>query len=153
MDIYLDFDGTVVEHAYPQIGRCNFGCIEVIKKLQDSGHKIILNTMRSEFADGSLEQALRWFQNSWRVSKNKDIELKPFEEVTVFKVGPGSWDWDEFIRTGVIFIDDYSYNMPLKPAVMVKGNMVDWDEVDRQFKEHRIYDMPRGKDFNNTLIG
>ena len=42
--IYLDFDGTCVEHRYPEIGKYNFGAIEVIEKLQQAGHNIILNT-------------------------------------------------------------------------------------------------------------
>ena len=57
MNIYLDFDGTVVEHDYPEIGKLNPGALEVIKKLQDAGHTIILNTMRVEFNDGTLEEA------------------------------------------------------------------------------------------------
>ena len=53
-EIELDFDGTVVEHAYPEIGLPNPGAIEVILKLQKKGHKIILNTLRANFKNGSL---------------------------------------------------------------------------------------------------
>lgn len=59
MKIYLDFDGTVVEHAYPRIGRDNFGCVEIIRRLQDAGHEIVLNTYRADCANGSLEAAGR----------------------------------------------------------------------------------------------
>jgi len=58
MNIYLDFDGTVVEHDYPCIGRLNPNALEVIKRLQDAGHNIILNTMRVEFKDGTMKEAL-----------------------------------------------------------------------------------------------
>ncbi|MEN9968378.1 MAG: hypothetical protein RIR94_552, partial [Bacteroidota bacterium] len=44
MTIYLDFDGTVVEHAYPQIGAPNPHALRVIGKLQAAGHQFILNT-------------------------------------------------------------------------------------------------------------
>ena len=33
MIIYLDFDGTVVEHAYPQIGANNPDALKVIRRL------------------------------------------------------------------------------------------------------------------------
>jgi len=57
MKIYLDFDGTVVEHEYPEIGKYNKGAFKVIKKLQDAGHEIILNTYRADCNDGTLEAA------------------------------------------------------------------------------------------------
>ena len=46
MYIAVDFDGTCVTHEYPNIGK-DIGAVPVLKKLTDSGHKIILNTMRS----------------------------------------------------------------------------------------------------------
>ena len=46
MNIFLDFDGTVVEHKYPAIGKYNQGAFDVVKKLIDAGHNIILNTYR-----------------------------------------------------------------------------------------------------------
>ncbi len=104
MKIYLDFDGTVVEHDYPRIGRCNFGCIEVIKKLQDAGHEIVINTMRSEFNDGSLQKALDWVVNSFRFSKDRSASIGPFES-TERKHHPPYWDWDmldkQFIENGI----------------------------------------------------
>ena len=38
MQIFLDFDGRVVEHYYPLIGAYNPGCKEVISKLQKAVH-------------------------------------------------------------------------------------------------------------------
>ena len=45
MTIAVDFDGTCVTHAYPDVGK-NIGAEIVLKKLSDKGHKIILYTMR-----------------------------------------------------------------------------------------------------------
>ena len=36
MQIFLDFDGTVIEYYYPLIGAYNPGCKDVISKLQQS---------------------------------------------------------------------------------------------------------------------
>lgn len=46
MIIAIDFDGTCVTHEYPRVGQ-NIGAWPVIKELHNSGHSIILLTMRS----------------------------------------------------------------------------------------------------------
>ncbi len=145
MDIYLDFDGTVVEHDYPKIGRCNFGCMEVIKKLQDAGHKIILNTYRADCKDGTLEQAISLINDKhWMLIKDKSFrdtfELKPLDLILPNKIHPNVWDWDVIKLTNEIWIDDIAVNIPLKPACMVQNMMVDWDELDKQFIKNKIYE-------------
>ena len=141
--VYLDFDGTVVEHDYPRIGRCNFGSIEVIKKLQDAGHEIILNTYRVNCNDNSLKEALKYLnEDYWMVLKDTtdlDLELKPITNYTPSKIHPLNWDWSQFFKYDVIYIDDISANIPLKNSCFVQQQMVDWDELDRQFKENNIY--------------
>jgi len=125
MRIYLDFDGTVVEHTYPKMGRCNFGCMEVIKKLQDAGHEIILNTYRADCADGTLEQAIDYLKSAYRVTKprNDDFDLLPFEH-TKAKIHAPEWDIDRAMIEDILFIDDQSRGTPLKDAVMSNGKMV-----------------------------
>lgn len=44
--IAVDFDGTIVEHKYPDIGPIIPGAFEVIRELQEKGHKLILWTVR-----------------------------------------------------------------------------------------------------------
>ncbi|BEG98811.1 BT0820 family HAD-type phosphatase [Bacteroides sedimenti] len=46
MIIAVDFDGTIVEHEYPQIGKEIPFAIETLKKLQDDQHRLILWTVR-----------------------------------------------------------------------------------------------------------
>ncbi|MDR1683166.1 MAG: hypothetical protein LBS25_07250 [Candidatus Symbiothrix sp.] len=47
MTIAVDFDGTIVEHAYPKIGKPIPFALEVLKRLQrEDHHKLILWTMR-----------------------------------------------------------------------------------------------------------
>ncbi len=45
--IAIDFDGTIVEDAYPKIGKPMLFAFETLKKLQDDGHRLILWTYRS----------------------------------------------------------------------------------------------------------
>jgi len=138
--IYLDFDGTVVEHDYPNIGRCNFGCFEVIKKLQDAGHEIILNTYRIECDRESFEQAQKYLNETyWNFCKDKNTELQPILKHTGTKSNPVIWDWNIMKQTKEIWIDDIANDIPIKPCVMMTDNMVDWDELDKQFKENDLY--------------
>ncbi|MBN2693038.1 hydrolase [bacterium] len=47
MRIAVDFDGTIVEHAYPAIGREMIFAFDTLKELQKKGHLLILWTYRS----------------------------------------------------------------------------------------------------------
>lgn len=50
----IDFDGTIVEDAYPNIGKPKLFAFETLKRLQSDGHRLILWTYR----DGKkLEEA------------------------------------------------------------------------------------------------
>ncbi len=53
--IAVDFDGTIVEDAYPKIGKPRLFAFETLKKLQDEGYRIALWTYRS---GKSLEEAV-----------------------------------------------------------------------------------------------
>lgn len=57
MIIGIDFDGTIVEHCYPNIGYPVPGAVDTIKLLIDAGHRIILWTMRS---GDTLLDAVNW---------------------------------------------------------------------------------------------
>lgn len=46
MTIAVDFDGTIVEHKYPAIGKELPFAIETLKKLRNEHHKLILWTVR-----------------------------------------------------------------------------------------------------------
>lgn len=144
MKIYLDFDGTVVEHTYPAMGRCNFGCMEVIKKLQDAGHKIILNTYRADCNDGTLEKAIKFLEDAWfyigkSSKKDYDFQIK-IDEVLHAKVHAPVFDLEYFKKAGVFFVDDQSKGIPLKPCAMVAGFMVDWDALDLIFEQNGMYE-------------
>ena len=56
--IAIDFDGTVVTHAYPHMGM-DAGAVPVLKELVANDCKLILYTMRS---GQLLEKAVQWFK-------------------------------------------------------------------------------------------
>lgn len=48
MIISIDFDGTIVEHAFPEIGEPLEGAFETLKALSEAGHVLVLNTCRED---------------------------------------------------------------------------------------------------------
>lgn len=46
--IAVDFDGTICEASYPEIGREREGAKEFINRLYDEGYMIVINTCRSD---------------------------------------------------------------------------------------------------------
>lgn len=73
MLIAVDFDGTIVEHKYPKIGKELPFATETLKRLIKDGHRLILWTVRS----GSLlQEAIDWCEERGVVfwAANKDYE-------------------------------------------------------------------------------
>ena len=50
----LDFDGTIVENTYPQIGKLKLNAKEIINLLHEEGHEIIINTCRAGIYEGHV---------------------------------------------------------------------------------------------------
>lgn len=71
MIIAIDFDGTIVEHKYPKIGKTLLFAFETLKELQKQGHQLILWTYRSGI---ELEEAVEFCKNNgvefYAVNKN-----------------------------------------------------------------------------------
>lgn len=97
MYIAVDFDGTCVTHEYPNIGK-DIGAVPLLKKLTDSGHKIILNTMRS---GDKLKEAMQWFTDN-------NIPLYGANE------NPTQKSWTESPKVFAnLYIDDAALGCPL----------------------------------------
>ena len=57
MTIAVDFDGTIVEHRYPEIGREIPFAIDTLKMLIRDGHRLILWSVRE---GRLLDEAVAW---------------------------------------------------------------------------------------------
>lgn len=57
MIVAVDFDGTIVEDAYPKIGRPKIFAFETLRRLQSDGHQVILWTCRQ---GKELEEAVEF---------------------------------------------------------------------------------------------
>lgn len=77
--IAVDFDGTIVEHKYPAIGKEMLFAFATLKELQKKGHKLILWTIRT---GPLLEEAVTYCRENgvefYAVNKNfPEEELDP----------------------------------------------------------------------------
>ena len=123
MIIAIDFDGTVVTHDYPEVGK-SIGAEKVLKRIVEAGHKLILFTMRSHKEnDGrdTLAEAVQWF-------KDNDIELYGVNE------NPTQILWTDSPKVYAnLYIDDAALGCPKK--VTGEGKVVvDWDTIEKLFE-------------------
>lgn len=124
MDIIIDFDGTVVSHEFPLVGK-DIGAVPVLKKLVAKKHRLILFTMRSNLGVGKykganlLDQAVQWFAD-------RDIPLYGIQ------TNPTQSQWTESPKAyGQLIIDDTALGIPLNyvPTFTPKP-FVDWEGVE-----------------------
>jgi hypothetical protein len=121
--IGIDFDGTCVTHEYPRVGK-DIGAVPVLKKLTDSGHLLILNTMRS---GKELDDAVQWFIDN-------DIPLYGVNE------NPSQKSWTSSPKVYAhLYIDDAALGCLLKmdPAVSDRP-FVNWEAVEEHLMLNRI---------------
>jgi len=76
MKIAVDFDGTIVDHEYPEIGKPKLFAFETLKALQDKGASLILWTFRT---GKELEEAVEFCKKNgiefYAVNKNYPEEI------------------------------------------------------------------------------
>jgi hydroxymethylpyrimidine pyrophosphatase-like HAD family hydrolase len=79
MIIAVDFDGTIVEHKYPSIGKEIPYAIETLKLFQEKGHKLILWTYR---AGAELDKAVEFCRKKGLIfyAVNSNYEGEEYDE-------------------------------------------------------------------------
>lgn len=127
MVICVDFDGTCVSHEFPYVGK-DIGSVQVLKKLVENGHKLILWTMRSDNDKGHfLRAALNWFNDN-------EIPLYGYQ------VNPSQSSWTSSPKCyAELYIDDAALGCPLKydPTISERA-FVNWEEVEKMLKDKGI---------------
>ena len=142
MTINIDFDGTCVTHDFPYIGK-SIGAENVLKKLVDNGHQLILFTMRSDrnlakptmdstiqnVTGNFLSDAIDWF-------KKNDIPLYGIQ------TNPTQINWTTSPKSyAELMIDDSALGCPLKYDKSVSDRpFVDWEKVELILEELGLYD-------------
>lgn len=114
--INVDFDGSLVIHAFPEIGN-DIGAVPVLKTLVENGHQLILFTMRSDNKNGNyLTQAVNWF-------KKHDIPLYGIQ------TNPTQSSWTSSPKSYAQYLlDDSAIGTPLVRPENERP-YVDWKKV------------------------
>jgi len=115
MNIAVDFDGTCVDHCFPDIGEDVPGAVETLKDLVKEDNWIYLWTVRS---GQTLEDAVNWFCE-------KGIFLHGINE------NPQQIDWNQSRKMYCpLYIDDAAFGCPLKENPRTGGKpYVNWDVI------------------------
>ncbi len=116
MIIAVDFDGTIVEHKYPQIGRELPFATSTLRKLIDEKHMIILWTVRR---GKLLQEAVDW-------CKERGVEFyavnKNFPEENIDNEGG-------YCKVNAeLFIDDRNL-----------GGLPDWGKIYKMISESKSW--------------
>ena len=157
--ILLDFDATMVIECWPYVGQILPGCIDVVNRLIENGHKIIFYTLRTHnfpITTPILEDFLKEFPMYDKVDSNgnrvADI-LSPAEQVLIehnikwwdvnrnyhweFCTGdPGRKIFCDYI------IDDHCVGMKYNTYTNKYGEKVkccDWRFIDDWFVKEGLY--------------
>lgn len=119
MYIILDFDGTVVDHCFPDIGMPVPGAIDWLKRFQKAGALIILFTMRSD--GGKFGNVLAAAVDYLKKSK---IKLYGVNE------NPDQPDWTTSPKPfGHLYIDDAAVGCPLIHPEGFLRPCADWEVI------------------------
>ncbi|MCQ2243807.1 MAG: hypothetical protein MJZ32_06070 [Bacteroidaceae bacterium] len=117
MNIAVDFDGTIVTHEYPKIGRERPFAIATLKKLKEEGHNLILWSVREhellqEAVDWCKERGLEFY------AVNKDYPEESHE----------TNDFSRKLKVDM-WIDDRNV-----------GGLPTWGEIYQIIHDHKTYE-------------
>lgn len=119
LPISVDFDATLCKpHAYPHIIFENKPCFDVLRKWQEMGCMILLNTMRG---GKELQEAVDW-------CREKEFEFDGIGRNPTQDMWCGS---DVLKIYSILDIDDRNAGCPLIGEETDGRGWVDWVEIDR----------------------
>ena len=112
--IAVDFDGTVVDHRYPDVGANVPGAVPALKELQKRGYRILLFTMRH---GAGLKDAVGWY-------KNHGIELYGVNR------DPDQDEWTDSPKCFAhMYVDDAALGTPMRSVPGFSRPCVNWPRI------------------------
>lgn len=122
--IAVDFDGTVVTHAYPNMGE-DAGAVPVLRELVNNGCRLILYSMRH---GKLLDQAVEWF-------RRQDIPLY------AVNTNPEQAAWTSSPKIHAdLYIDDNNLGCPLRFIDGERRPVADWVRIRQQLVREGFLD-------------
>ena len=110
----IDFDGTIVENAWPEIGEPKQKVVDYIKALQRKGHKWILLTCRH---DENLQEAVDWLHEHDLYPETVNDNIN--EKIREFNSNPRKVYAD-------VYIDDHNAGGVYLPNLSCYGRDFTW---------------------------
>ncbi len=136
MTIAVDFDGTIVTHEYPRIGRERAFATDTLKQLIKDGHRLILWTVR----EGELlDDAVNW-------CKDRGVEFYAINRDYPEEEREKNNNFSRKLKVD-LWIDDRNIGgIPDWGTIyrMIKDNLT-WDDVVREELTTSAYPPPKKK--------
>ena len=117
--VAVDFDGTCVDHRYPEVGTDVPGAATALSLIAQYGARIILYTMRSDNDQHGavLANAVEWFAD-------RDIPLWGVNQ------NPEQYQWTRSPKVYAhVYVDDAAFGCPLIDLPGFARPVVDWAVV------------------------
>lgn len=118
MKIAIDFDGTIVEHKYPDIGSIADGAFSWLYKWKEAGAQLILWTMR---CDNDSQGPM--LSNAVAFCKQHGIEFDGVNE----GINDRSWTTSPKAHAHV-YVDDAAFGCPTVPTTTGRP-VADWSII------------------------
>ena len=118
MTIAVDFDGTIVEHRYPEIGEERPFAIDTLKMLIKDRHKLILWTVRT---GRLLDEAVEW-------CRQRGVEFYATNKDYPEEVPEKNQHYSRKLNTIDCFIDDRNV-----------GGLPDWGTIYRMITRKKSW--------------
>lgn len=143
-NIAIDFDGTIVTHEFPKIGRLLPGVKETMRALWKNGHKIFLWTMRGYRPDNKrcLEEAVAWLDGQNIMPDSINYSTSGFSTTSPK-------------QHANLYIDDSALGCPICYYPNSAGDLVpcaDWMQIANILKEFGYISAEQLKELQHDII-
>ncbi|MCZ8373075.1 hypothetical protein O6P32_10210 [Phocaeicola sp. KGMB11183] len=144
MIIAIDFDGTLVEHKYPEIGREIPFAFETLRRLQQDRHRLILWTVRE---GRLLDEALAF-------CRERGIEFYAVNRDYPEEEKGANRHYSRKLKAD-LFIDDRNLGgLPDWGTIYeMVTQKLSYEDLMRKYEEESYYDPPKKKGFFARVFG
>lgn len=149
MIVGVDFDGTIVTHEFPEIGKPVPGAIETLKALIANGHQVFLWTMRGHATGEKTKENLTvkeerdTLKEALDYLKENGVNIKGNISPAQFSTSPKQY--------AALYIDDAAFGCPL--VAQAGGRpYVNWRLVADNLRCSGLITMSQWHEINNATF-
>ena len=140
MHIAVDFDGTIVENKYPEIGDPIQGAIQTLQAWKARGHTIIINSCRSGVHQAQME--------AWLIRNH--VAHDYINENDPARTEQYGSDCRKI--SADIYIDDHDVGMISPSGNFIMGGQLLWSLWDNLVRRREIFLMSVAQKSENVII-